>query len=553
MSGGTVVSNNTAVSEGGGIYWDNGQGYIRDALFVDNKSTGASGGGLFGRVKGNYTNPIDNCTFIGNSAKHGGGGAYIGGLSGTDLGRWAVAGTLFKLNKTVSAENWRSGGGVFFQDTVGAFTNCTFLLNGNSSGNGYGGALFTHRISPSRSVPLFYDCRFEGNYATGTGGGGGALFLYDDAFTDNCTFVTNFTSMTGGAVFARDGVQTYKDSLFKGNSTANAGGAIRNIYVAQTKAIGCEFNGNYTTAPASDESGGMYGGAISLDTSSDTLVSNCIFNANISSRHGGGAIGTPYDKGHVYCYNSKFEGNVGSEGGAIKLLGPGGIYGCTFITNSSTGTANSGGGALMVRGCSGNLPTIIANSTFYGNTSATLGGAVWGWIRWAGIGIPQWQPAINVHNSTFYGNSGNGAIALTRDAAEPMFSSVYSTILWTNMNGTVVNDLNGAFSNVVHCIISEPATGYTVSGSMDGTKNEINPLLQPLADNGGPILYGDIPLLTMALCRKSPAIDAGMNELALAYDQRGIGFTCEYVAGLPDVGAFEYIPPPPMNTLIIVQ
>lgn len=121
------------------------------------------------------------------------------------------------------------------------------------------------------------------------------------------------------------------------------------------------------------------------------------------------------------------------------------------------------------------------------------------------------------------------------------------------MNGTVVNDLNGAFSNVVHCIISEPATGYTVSGSMDGTKNEINPLLQPLADNGGPILYGDIPLLTMALCRKSPAIDAGMNELALAYDQRGIGFTCEYVAGLPDVGAFEYIPPPPMNTLIIVQ
>jgi hypothetical protein len=56
-----------------------------------------------------------------------------------------------------------------------------------------------------------------------------------------------------------------------------------------------------------------------------------------------------------------------------------------------------------------------------------------------------------------------------------------------------------------------------------------NPLLAPLADNGG-------PTRTHALRAGSPAIDAGTNVLPLATDQRGRSRT----SGLAtDIGAFE--------------
>ena len=58
-----------------------------------------------------------------------------------------------------------------------------------------------------------------------------------------------------------------------------------------------------------------------------------------------------------------------------------------------------------------------------------------------------------------------------------------------------------------------------------------DPLLQPLANNGG-------PTPTLALSIGSPAIDVGSNPLLLATDQRGAGF--RRVSGPhADIGAFE--------------
>jgi len=57
-----------------------------------------------------------------------------------------------------------------------------------------------------------------------------------------------------------------------------------------------------------------------------------------------------------------------------------------------------------------------------------------------------------------------------------------------------------------------------------------DPLLGPLADNGG-------PTLTLALRPDSPAVDGGADPLALANDQRGLPRTT--FGGRTDVGAFE--------------
>src|SRR5271166_6347501 len=59
----------------------------------------------------------------------------------------------------------------------------------------------------------------------------------------------------------------------------------------------------------------------------------------------------------------------------------------------------------------------------------------------------------------------------------------------------------------------------------------VNPLLDPLQNNGG-------PTQTMALLPGSPAIRDGDTANAPAYDQRGPGFP-RIVNGFIDIGAFE--------------
>ncbi|HEU4665822.1 MAG TPA: choice-of-anchor Q domain-containing protein [Dokdonella sp.] len=58
-----------------------------------------------------------------------------------------------------------------------------------------------------------------------------------------------------------------------------------------------------------------------------------------------------------------------------------------------------------------------------------------------------------------------------------------------------------------------------------------DPLLMPLADNGGPVA-------THALRPGSPAIDHGDNFLSLTYDARDAGFD-RVVGAAADIGAYE--------------
>jgi len=56
------------------------------------------------------------------------------------------------------------------------------------------------------------------------------------------------------------------------------------------------------------------------------------------------------------------------------------------------------------------------------------------------------------------------------------------------------------------------------------------PLLGPLRNNGG-------PTRTQALLSTSPAIDAGLNSVPSAWDQRGVDYFRDFNA--TDIGAYE--------------
>jgi hypothetical protein len=84
-----------------------------------------------------------------------------------------------------------------------------------------------------------------------------------------------------------------------------------------------------------------------------------------------------------------------------------------------------------------------------------------------------------------------------------------------------------------NCLFSN-SDGVIIIGSGAGVLLDVNPMLDVLANNGG-------PTQTHALLPGSPAIDAGANSLGLTTDQRGAGHS-RSIGANTDMGAYEFAP-----------
>jgi hypothetical protein len=122
-------------------------------------------------------------------------------------------------------------------------------------------------------------------------------------------------------------------------------------------------------------------------------------------------------------------------------------------------------------------------------------------------------------NITGYGGGIFGSVNLLRNSIVAL-----NTTLW---DGTVP-DLFGNIGTSGYNLIgnSQGGSGYAPTDLLN-----VDPLLGPLQDNGG-------PTQTMALLPGSPAIDSGDNTNAPDWDQRGPGYP-RIVNGTIDRGAFE--------------
>ena len=100
-----------------------------------------------------------------------------------------------------------------------------------------------------------------------------------------------------------------------------------------------------------------------------------------------------------------------------------------------------------------------------------------------------------------------------------------NTILFCALTQT---NVSGTITDGGHNICSDASALF----SRGSSRNNLDPLLAPLADNGG-------LTPTMALLPSSPAIDAGDESACPPTDQRGVtrpqGLAC-------DIGAFELAP-----------
>jgi parallel beta-helix repeat protein len=281
--------------------------------------------------------------------------------------------------------------------------------------------------------------------------------------------------------------------------------------------------------------GGKASSAVVLHDGAWLLATDCVLSGN----HGGNAIlggAGYYSSNFVSLTRCRLSGNGASSiaGGAISI-GYGGLSASysTFSNNTS-----AAGGAI----CGGSIA--LVNCTLSGNTATGDGGAVWT------------RDAVEVDNSTVTGNTAGGK----GGGIGQINPSIIPTAGAITLNSSIVAGNSAADGPDLWTNYSPSTTGgdYNLVGAnpttlaLGGSHNKIgtaasplNPMLAPLANNGG-------PTQTHALLPGSPALNAGSNPLGLAADQRG----AQRIAGdQADIGAYESgatpVPPPTVSDVVI--
>jgi hypothetical protein len=137
----------------------------------------------------------------------------------------------------------------------------------------------------------------------------------------------------------------------------------------------------------------------------------------------------------------------------------------------------------------------------------------------------------------FAGRGGSGTPA---DATQATAGNIFSAGGALKVTNSIVA-AGVASGGTNNCKPAAVASGHNIEDDAEGQCGfdmaGVNPLLQALADNGG-------PTKTMALGAGSPAIDAaGPGGCVEGVDQRGIARP-QPGGGLCDLGAFELVPSP---------
>ncbi|MBM4364171.1 MAG: hypothetical protein FJ104_15940, partial [Deltaproteobacteria bacterium] len=314
-----------------------------------------------------------------------------------------------------------------------------------------------------------------------------------------------------------------------------------------TVIVGSTFDGNTAAS----------GGAVG-NLRSNLAIVNSTFVNNRALAHGGGAIaldGLNPDHGKVFtlCGVVARNNRASVEGGAVYRYGYPGESSTIDSTTLDGNTAEDpdrahAGGLYHHTDSPGQMPLTLTNSTISNNVSARGAGALF-----------FYNSPVTLVNVTIAGNRAEsslaGAIAANgvpgtvqnctiadnhADHASSFAGAIIGGGGLTLQNTLIANNTAGNEWNPVSCTDTaasgkdnlqhpaEQASGQADLPCAPGI-DFADPLLGPLADNGG-------PTFTMAPGTGSPARGAGTD--CPATDQRGV----ERPGGACDLGAFQTAP-----------
>lgn len=375
-------------------------------------------------------------------------------------------------NNTAGADVITFGGSVFTDNTPDTITltNGQLSISDSVTITGTGADLLT--VSGNNSSRVFY--------------------VYNGSANINVLLtgmtITGGNATIGGGIATFDEDLTIEDCVITGNTSTGKGGGLWADGFAMDLTIRRTIISNNT---ATSDGGGIYiedtGGLLTIE---DTTISG-----NSSGDDGGGIYFYDPDQG-VIIRNTTISGNIAADlGGGIYLYDTDGgtftIENCTISGNQA-----SVGGGLFLYGPDNSFT--IRNTTITNNTANLAGG----------VYVYQFYDDFNILNSII---AGNNAPDETRD------------FLLGNPR---------ALGNVENNIFGELAAGTLNSAASDiGNQIGVDPLLSPLADNGG-------STQTHAIAANSPARNGGNAAVGTTSDQRG-----NLRGDPPDIGAFELLAP----------
>ena len=387
-------------------------------------------------------------------------------------------------------------------------------------------------------------------------GSGSRIFNVNNGNFSNTEVEISGLTLTGGDSDGSGGAiqnvenLTVTASVITGNSAAVVGGGISAEY-ALLNIVDCTISNNIA---------GQSGGGIGARLSNLDIRSTSIAN-NEADKGGGIAL---EGAGSYSVESCVIIGNEAGFGGGIWLNG-----GELSVLNSTvSGNTATRGGGIFAKGYGGDYSSpetlSLTNTTISGNSATQIGGGVYSYIT-----------DVSAITCTISGNLANGdgaGIYIERT----VFSELRHTTITLNDSAIGVGaglwlhpDQAVGSVNLQHLLVAGNTRGNTISDDMhvSGPPPSVSfsligirsgglfdqggnvfgvtdPMLGPLANNGGPIL-------THAMLAGSPAIDAGdpsavagINGVPL-YDQRGVGFARVSNARI-DIGAFELQAAPPV-------
>jgi Ca2+-binding RTX toxin-like protein len=212
-----------------------------------------------------------------------------------------------------------------------------------------------------------------------------------------------------------------------------------------------------------------------------------------------------------------------ADGDSASGLGGGILNRGTLTVSNSTlsgNSASSGGGIYNSRSAT------VSSSTLSGNSASNSGGGIYNHDQGA---------LLEVSNSTLSGNGAGqsgGGIEHSDGSARLRNTIVANSPSGGDCHWSVTPVTDGGYN------LDSDGTCNLATGNR--SRPDVDPLLDPLADNGG-------PTLTHALRERSPAVDKGDSFGATA-DQRGLPRPTD-LGAIPnatggdgsDIGAYEQV------------
>ncbi len=472
-----------------------------------------------GAVENFGTLTLNNCTLTNNRAVGVSGGAI------TNHGALSVTNCTFSNNRSTKSGNG-GGGAIFVNGGATAAINSTTVFS--NSAESYGGGIYNQGTITLTNSTLSSNAVLT---TTTTAWGGGAynsgqFTMIGGNVASNRTLSNTLELWTGGGLF-NDGSSTLLGAMdltgvtIQYNNAGDAGG-VEN------------FDGTLTlrqTTVFSNSSGVTGGGLVNVGSSAILKIYNSQITHNAS--YLGGALYQSGTGASTVISQTRVSMNTAVGGGGIRNYSGSSlsIYQSLVDNNSAIGSGVfAQGGAIANRG-----GLYAENTTFSGNVADdNLGGSAGG-----AIFSENSTSSVTLVNVTISDNKANTAGSLRTTTSGGGAAAESSNTIFTNSRDPDTNALNDNCA-VVSMIDQHGNIESTNSCLLAASLTDTNPLLGPLANNGG-------PTLSYMPQSGSPAINGGTGLISCpSVDQRGfvrpntISNPCD--SGSVEVGPMLYLP-----------